>query len=172
LNKWFPIGQKKTLYIPSGNCPLSKRCAAVNERRNTNGFSGNAHIRRNHRHSIARSCQRDQRLRGSALQKHLRRDLGDLTGRVKPRTRCKSAAEQQQRLVRQFDDIKDSPAGLGMVRRQDRYQLHWKQSARSEPIIARWDDREAHVATRKTVRQPSPSVLHEMDVHAGMASAM
>ena len=40
------------------------------------------------------------------------------------------------------------------------------------PAIAAAIDREAHVATRKTVWQPSPSVLHEMDVYAGMASAM
>src|SRR4026209_1482926 len=70
LNESFRIGRKETLCIPGGNGPFSKGGAAVDERRNTNGFLGNTHVRGNHGHSVARSGQRDQRLRGSALQKH------------------------------------------------------------------------------------------------------
>jgi hypothetical protein len=130
------------------------------------------HAGRNHCDAIPGRRQSDQSLRSGAFKEDARSDAGDLASGIKPFARGKSAAQQQQGVIREFFYIEGCAAAQAVTGRQNRKDMDRVQQPRAEPFIAFRHDRKVHVAAFKSLRQANTAVLDEANLDARMAQTI
>src|SRR5262245_17310589 len=130
------------------------------------------HAGRNHRDAITGRGQGDQCLRSGAFKEDARSDAGDLASGIEPLARGKSAAQQQQGLIREFLYIESCAAAQAVTGRQNCKDMDRVQQPRVEPFIAFRHDRKVHVAAFKSLRQANTTVLDEANLDARMAQTI
>src|SRR5262245_37305407 len=102
LDELHGVWRKGALRVPGSDIPTPDRSAAMDQRYSMDLPARDLHAGRNHRDAITGRCQSDQCLRSGAFKEYARSDAGDLASGIKPLARGKSAAQYQQRVIREF----------------------------------------------------------------------
>src|SRR5262245_17076060 len=152
LDELHGVWREGALRIPGSDIPTPDRSAAMDQRYSMDLPARDQHAGRNHRDAIAGRGQSDQCLRSSAFKEDARSDAGDLASSMEPLARGKTAAQQQQGVIREFLYIKGCAAAEAVTGRQNRKDMDRVQQPRVEPFIAFRHDGEVHVAAFKSVR--------------------
>jgi hypothetical protein len=108
---------------PGNRLPPADRLPAMDERDGLDPSVGKQHSLWYHRNTVARCCQRNERLRGSTFEDDVRSNTRRLAGRVEPFPGGKSSSEQQKPLAGKVHDIEYRTALQSMARSHDRQQI-------------------------------------------------
>src|SRR5262245_65212645 len=172
VDELLGVWRKGALRIPSSDIPTPDRSAAMDQRYSMDLPAWDPHAGWNHRDAITGRGQSDQCMRSGAFKEYARPDAGDLASGIKPLARGKSAAQQQQGVIREFFYIKGCAAAQAVTGRQNRKDMDRVQQPRVEPLIAFRHDCKVHVAAFKSLRQANTTVLDEANLDARMAQTI
>src|SRR5262245_16322405 len=152
LDELHGVWREGALRIPGSDIPTPDRSAAMDQRHSMDPPARDPHAGRNHRDAITGRGQSDQCLRSGAFKEDARSDAGDLASGVEPVARAKSAAQQQQGVIREFLYFEGCAAAQAVTGRQNREDMDRVKQPRVEPFIAFRHDGKVRVAAFKPVR--------------------
>jgi hypothetical protein len=127
-------------------------------------------VGRNYRNAIARLDQRHQCGRRTALQQNGRVNVGDIASSVEPSARAKSMLQQQQRFVRELNDIDYGAASKPVLLREYGENVDGIQRSPVEPLfVTGRHDRQVNVAALK-LTAAIESALKQLDRDARVST--